>query len=117
MPALKRLLNQSEDATDQRLRAASRRHDASVFPKVRLADILPIEGSGITNREYSYALNAHVDFVVADADHDPLFAVEFDGPTHRSEKQMVRDEIKNRLCRRLGLPLIRIDELSSTRDT
>jgi hypothetical protein len=30
----------------------------------------------------SYALMAHYDFVVADENEQPLFAVEFDGPGH-----------------------------------
>jgi hypothetical protein len=107
---LKRLLNHSEEVTDRRLRDACDPHDVRVFAKVRLADILPIDGSGIPTREYAFALKAHVDFLVVAADLAPLFAVEFDGPQHRDATQVARDETKNDLCRHFGLPLLRVDD-------
>ena len=58
---------------------------------------------------------AHFDFVVhapLDDAHptEPLFAVEFDGPTHLSPDVRRRDLAKNRLCLAAGLPLVRIDD-------
>lgn len=79
------------------------------MPKVRLADVFPIEGSGISNDEYTFALASHFDFVVADEHHLPIFAVEFDGPSHSTDEQQRRDEVKNTLCDRFHLPLLRIN--------
>jgi hypothetical protein len=107
--ALKKVLNRHKEVTHRRLREACEKWDASVFAKVRLADVLPIEGSGINSKEYAYALRSHFDFVVTDGDHNPLFAVEFDGPGHESSDQAHRDRLKNHLCEHFQLPLLRIN--------
>jgi len=44
---LKRMLNSPERITYSRLREVCVRHAAEVYSKVRLADVLPIEGSGL----------------------------------------------------------------------
>lgn len=106
---LKKLLNKPEADTHNRLQNICQENQAAVFAKVRLADILPIEHSGISEREYSFALKSHCDFVVAASDHVPLFAVEFDGPFHATEEQQVRDGLKDGLCDKFGLPLLRIN--------
>lgn len=82
---VKRLLNRSEAVTNERLRSVCVEHAVSVHAKVRVADILPIEGSGIDDRAYSFALKSHFDFVVVDDTFLPLFAVEFDGPLHQTD--------------------------------
>ena len=61
--------------------------------------MLPIERSGIEREHYDYALRAHFDFVVSDSNHGPLFAVEFDGPSHDDEEQKARDAKKDWLAR------------------
>jgi hypothetical protein len=67
--------------------------------------------------DWDYAFKARFDFVVhaplseRHADH-PLFAVEFDGPSHRESPARERDWRKNRLCMASGLPLVRIDQAS-----
>jgi hypothetical protein len=109
MSNLKKILNLHEEATHLRLRDVCEKHGASIFSKVRLADILPIEGSGISDSEYKFALQAHFDFVVSNDTHTPLFAVEFDGPLHTSERQQARDKIKNELCKKFDFPLLRIN--------
>jgi hypothetical protein len=43
---LKKLLNNPERITYGRLREVCARHGTEVYAKVRLADVLPIEGSG-----------------------------------------------------------------------
>lgn len=57
-------------------------------------------------------MRAHLDFVVCDRGRamTPVFAVEFDGPSHVSDVQRARDVRKNRLCARAGLPLLRIGD-------
>jgi hypothetical protein len=106
---LKRLVNLHEEVTQLRLRAVCEHYGAHVCPKVRLADVFPIENSGISREQYRYALQSHFDFLIVDHNYDPLFAVEFDGPTHDFETQTKRDVGKDDLCGRFGLPLLRID--------
>ncbi|GIW42014.1 MAG: hypothetical protein KatS3mg076_2591 [Candidatus Binatia bacterium] len=105
----KKILNLHEQATHLRLRKACEPWGASVHLKVRVADVLPIEGSGITRDQYEFALKSHFDFLVTDSDHSPLFAVEFDGPPHLTREQRARDDRKNKLCDRFSFPLLRIN--------
>jgi ssDNA-binding Zn-finger/Zn-ribbon topoisomerase 1 len=105
---LKRLLNQPERITYARLREVCELHGAEVYAKVRLADVLPIEGSGLPEAFYEFALQAHYDFVVTGRDQAPFFAVEFDGPQHGQWPQSERDAKKDQLSSRFGLPLLRI---------
>lgn len=112
--ALKRLLNLPESETDRRLREVCDDYNAKVHAKVRVADVLRIEGSGIDDQHYRYALQAHFDFLVADADGSPLFAVEFDGRGHATPEAQARDRVKNALCERFELPLLRVNRLYLT---
>lgn len=61
---LKPLLNLPESETDSRLREVCDDFDARVFAKVRVADVLQIERSGIDDVLYRYALQAHFDFII-----------------------------------------------------
>jgi hypothetical protein len=105
----KKILNLHEEVTHRNLRDACEKNGALVFAKVRVADILPIEGSGISDQLFRFALQAHFDFVVADREHTPLFAVEFDGPGHDASDQQHRDSQKNSLCECFHFPLLRIN--------
>lgn len=105
----KKVLNLHEEVTHRSLKDICEKNGAHVFAKVRVADILPIENSGIPDDLFRYALQAHFDFVVADSSHNPLFAVEFDGPAHDELKQRHRDSQKNQLCDRFHFPLLRIN--------
>jgi hypothetical protein len=105
------LVNEYEIATDVALREIGERRGVRVCPKVRIADVLKIESSGLTNEEYSYSLRSHFDFVIVDRNGaHPHFAVEFDGPRHDVDPgAILRDQLKDGICTRLGLPLLRID--------
>src|SRR4051812_45517758 len=105
------LVNLGEVETDAALRDAVDELGARVFAKPRLADVLNIDRSGISDEEYTYALKAHLDFVIAsETDGTPHFAIEFDGPYHAtSAVARRRDAMKDAICDRLGLPLLRID--------
>ena len=108
----KKIFNNYEKITYERLDEVCKDVNASVFPKVRLADIFPITDSGISNEEYSFALKSHFDFTVYDnTTLQPLFAVEFDGKSHLVKIQKSRDKLKNRLVERFNLPLLRINSL------
>ena len=106
----KLLVNLGEEQADSTLRDAADKHGVRVFPKLRLADAVNIDRSGLPDELYRYALRAHLDFVIArGTDAQALFAVEFDGPSHESNEARKRDAMKDEICERLGLPLIRVD--------
>jgi hypothetical protein len=75
---------------------------------MRVADVLDIEGSGVSSELYSYALKSHFDFTVVNDAHEPLFAVEFDGPHHQGEAAAKADRKKNAVCEAMGFPLARV---------
>ena len=106
---LKKLFNNQEEKTHRILQPVCENHGVTVCPKVRIADVLPIEKSGISEGDYGFCLKAHFDFVAYDREWNPLFAVEFDGSQHQNDpRQNERDARKNRLCERFGLPLLRV---------
>jgi len=110
MQLRKKLMNSYEASTNEILQRIVTTYGATVFPKVRVADVLEIKGSGISDDLYKYALMAHFDFVIADKNTEALFAVEFDGPHHSENTEAIaNDHKKNVICERLGLPLLRID--------
>jgi len=73
---LKRMLNCPERITYDRLTDVCERRSALVYVKVRMADVLPVEGSGLSEGLYEFALQSHFDFVITDLEQKPLFAVE-----------------------------------------
>ncbi|KIV58963.1 hypothetical protein AM501_09500 [Aneurinibacillus migulanus] len=106
---LKKLQNEPEKLTSDQIEEICKKYGAKVYPKIRVADVFEITGSGISNELYSYALKAHFDTIVYDMHSNPIFAVEFDGNRHISDPvQIERDLKKNKLCERFGLPLLRI---------
>lgn len=103
------LVNRHEQAVDAGLSAFCVRRSLRLFPKVRVADVLPISDGLLNRAEESYGLKAHFDFVVADVQNNAELVVEFDGPSHWSDpKTIVRDEMKDAICRRHALPILRI---------
>ena len=82
-----------------------------VFTKVRIADALSINRSGLPDPLWRYALQAHFDLLLADTTSSiPHFPVEFDGPSHTTDPDtMRRDAMKNMICEQLCLPLLRVD--------
>lgn len=105
-----KLWNPFEGMTRQELEEAVRDRGCEVHLKMRMAGALDIDRSGLTDEEFSYALKAELDFVVSE-DRQALFAVEFDGPHHEHDPDAQRrDRLKNRICRKLGMPLLRIND-------
>ena len=109
MPALPPILNLHEAVTNKRLAALTERYGAHTFVKLRLKDVLPLDGSGVNSDLYAFSLRSHFDFVVTGEDHRALFAVEFDGQSHRSATQQARDARKDALCKHFSFPLLRIN--------
>jgi hypothetical protein len=109
---IKRLLvNRSEVASDQALSEAATRAGYRVDAKTRLADVVEVSGFGLSDADFNYARAAHLDFVITSGeDRNPEFAVEFDGPRHRTDpKVAAHDRVKDAVCRANDLTLLRID--------
>lgn len=104
-------VNRYEAAADSMLQQTAAQHGDRLFLKVRLSDAIDIDGmDGLTGRAKSYALQAHLDFLMADTTtRYGRFAVELDGRQHASNpRTRERDNLKNYLCARANLPLLRI---------
>lgn len=102
-------LNTYEKITYSKIKEVTDKVDAHVFSKVRLADILPINNSGISDADFKFALQSHVDFLVTNSEYVPQFSVEFDGPTHLCPIQIERDKKKNNLLKHFDHPFVRIN--------
>jgi hypothetical protein len=105
------LVNSSEAAADRLLREIAEEHGDRLTLKARLADVVDVDGmDGLTRRAKSYALAAHLDFLMLDAATSRgRFAVELDGRQHFSDPTTLeRDRLKDDLCARASLPLLRI---------
>lgn len=105
------IVNDYEESTELALNRVAKKQNARVFSKIRVADAIDINDSGLSNEVYSYALKAHFDFVFTDSSSIALFAVEFDENHHFTDPKTIhRDKLKKRVCENLGLPLLRIDK-------
>lgn len=105
------LLNRSEEVVLHELQKIVSDNAMRVFTKLRLSDVIQKGGTHLTNREFDFYTRSHCDFVVADHHARPVMVVEYDGPLHQlSAEQQERDEIKNELCRRAGLGLLRVND-------
>lgn len=105
-------VNQYESLTHTILEKVASRYQARIFSKVRVADVLNMQKGTLPDEEFYYGLKAHFDFVVAEGTEQalPLFAVELDGKQHYSNSKAIeRDRLKNNICERLNMPILRID--------
>jgi hypothetical protein len=109
------LLNRSEVTAFRELERIAADNDLRVFSKTRLSDVIVKGAAYLSQREFDYFTRCHCDYVVTDSDFRPLMIVEYDGPLHDDVRQRERDAIKNGLCRRAGLGLLRINDRHVTK--
>ena len=111
MKVVDSLLNRSEETVLRELEKVVSDNGMRVFVKLRLSDVIQKGSTYLTGREFDFYTRSHCDFVVADVDARPVMIVEYDGPLHQSSaKQQERDKIKNEICKRAGLGLLRIND-------
>lgn len=102
-----------DNRSEQRVEAILNQNLASngyrIWAKRRLAEVINTEPrERLSYEEFDYLSRASLDYVIA-RDNIGVFAVEFDGPAHSTDPRTVqRDVLKNRLCKRAKLPLLRI---------
>lgn len=112
----KLLVNNYEKLADELLTKAVAPYSARVCPKVGLKDIVKIDSSGISTAAYSYALQCHIDFCVVNSDGHVEFGLEIDESHHLSNSETIKkDKLKDKLCSKLGFPLLRISDKSLKR--
>jgi hypothetical protein len=108
MRIVDRFLGVTEEIVLQELFAIVADNGLRVFPKPRMADVIE-KDEFLESRIFSYYTHSHFDFLVASHDLKPVMTIEYDGPYHSRAEQVDRDKIKNLLCRKAGLPIIRIN--------
>lgn len=115
MKIVESLLNRKEEVVFQELQKIASCNNLKVFAKPRLSDVIDKGSTFLTQREFDFYTRSHCDFVVTDANARPIMVVEYDGPLHADQKQQERDLIKNELCKRAELGLLRINDRHVTR--
>lgn len=110
MKAVETLLNRSEQVVFRELEKIADDNGLRAFSKTRLSDVIDKEKTVLTQREFDFFTRSHCDFVVTTKKFSPIMIIEYDGPIHDDPAQKARDAIKNDLCRRAGLGILRIHD-------
>lgn len=106
-----RILNASEQQTDEVLRSSFAGTGYRIFARLPLAKVIQREPrETLSNKDREFLKESELDFVVVNADSRPEFAVEFDGPYHQLVNHIKPDARKNKLCDLAKLPLLRITD-------
>jgi hypothetical protein len=108
---LKKLSTRGEAEVFKQISPVADRYGSDIYRVVRVADVVDIKQ--LPGSLGSYALQAHFDFVVANEEHEPLFAIEFDGPGHSPSRDAEKDDI----CRRANLAMFRVNLQASRIET
>jgi very-short-patch-repair endonuclease len=111
-PYLNRVQNYGEEMVRRELESIAVRHGWRVYPGFKLTTLVDPKPPGISIESWTRATRQHLDFVVADRDRFPVFAVELDGKTHRTPEMIALDRIKDLVCQEAGLDLLRIESSS-----
>lgn len=78
--------------------------DLRVLCKVRVADVIDTFGA-----DFRTVSQKHFDFVVCDArTFQPRLVIELDDKSHQSPAAQKRDAVKNQVCARAGLSILRV---------
>ncbi len=103
--------NQSEKRTRRILEIETEDTRYWLNGKTRLEEVFS-PGAGDTTKERRFLRDAHFDYTLHKQTSDKVvWAFEFDGPTHTSDPETIRrDILKNKVCAKANLPLLRIED-------
>lgn len=104
-----RLVNRYEEIAHGEIKSSADRWRLSVYPKVRVADVISLDDVGAVGELKRFGLQSHFDFVICEDLWTPIYAVEFDGRFHATDVQAARDAKKDELCKRGEFPILRIN--------
>lgn len=113
---MQRLVNRYEEIAHGQIKLSADRWGLSVYPKVRVADVISLDEIGATGDLRRYGLQSHFDFVVCQNKWEPIYSIEFDGRFHSTAVQKARDAKKDELCRRADFPILRINSRYLSRE-
>lgn len=105
----KYLLTKHEYAFYKNLRPIVDRYNLQILAKVRLADLIEVDGGLDRNTRFRYfnkIKSKHIDFVIAD-DMKVLLLIELDDNSHNSEDRIARDKFVDKALEVSGYTLIR----------
>jgi len=102
--------SKSEVRTDSVLRTTLEKRGYRVERNVRVSDVIELDRQDLSGEEMHCYRTMHFDFTVTQGDYGtPRFVVEFDGPHHTLDSSAAHlDAVKNDLCRRAELPILRV---------
>jgi len=101
--------NPFAEAAARAVSQCAARYGAQVHTRKRVSEVLPLQGSGISDEQFRVAIRTHFDYVIARESH-VLFVVEFERMLFRSDQDLpVEHRIKTSICRTLDIPLFCID--------
>lgn len=85
-------------------------HRYTLFPKVRLADFVKVDGGNKSNyASWNRIKSKHVDYLIWDLDESKVvLAIELDGKSHNLSVISKSDSFKDSMYEAVGLELIRI---------
>lgn len=115
MYVVDKLLNAKEQIVFHELQRITKDNGLQVYPTHRLADVIKLGNTRVSDRVFQYYTKSHFDFVVTDHEMKPLMVVEYDGPHHSSPQQQERDSIKNDLCAQANLGILRVNDQHVTK--
>src|SRR3989344_6024688 len=77
-----------------------------IFPKVRMVDFIGSSEYDRFKRKLGdrKLMPKHIDFLILDRNYQPIMAIEVNGKSHFSQKQIEIDQFKKDLCESIGLP-------------
>src|SRR4051812_36921225 len=104
-----RLVNHYEEIAYEEIKTAADRWNLSVYLKVRVADVIPLDSLGVVGELKRFALQSHFDFLICRNKWEPDYAVEFDGHYHGVPVQIARDKKKDQLYGLANFPILRIN--------
>jgi Protein of unknown function (DUF2726) len=105
------VLNVSEGRVLDHLERSLAGEGYSIFAGLPLKRVIEEDsGDALTYEEKQMLLHGELDFaIVSRGDGNTIvFGIEFDGPYHENPERQAKDRVKDGLCFRAGVPLIRI---------
>ena len=82
--------------------------DHTVFAKVRLAELVYVQGTVSRQMHLNRIDQKHIDFVVCDKNLAPVVAIELDGTSRPQADSRVRDEFVDEVLAAAALPVIHV---------
>jgi hypothetical protein len=105
---LKKLDHHTDEAISFALATTCKRLGAAVLVRVKVQDVFRVEGAGLSDELLKFVSQASFDYVIVDAERTPLFVAQFDGTSHPTDIQSLKQQQENEICRKLLLPLVRV---------